>query len=87
VGQRVISIFKLVEFEPDRHLTLVIASKRSIAIFGEIAVSYVIFPKETGIIYAANPATLRTRSGEAAMLRKKESTASMSHSMVWKKWV
>jgi hypothetical protein len=47
VGQRVMSIFKLVEFESDRHLTLVMASRRSIAIFGEIAVSYVIVPRTT----------------------------------------
>jgi len=45
VGQRVMSIFKLVEFEQDRHLTLVMATSRAIAMFGEIAGSYVIFPQ------------------------------------------
>jgi hypothetical protein len=45
VGQRVMSIFRLVEFEVDRHLTIVLARKRSRAIFGEIAGSYVILPK------------------------------------------
>jgi len=44
VGQRVMTIFKLVEFEADRHLTIVMASPSAIATFGEIAVSYVILP-------------------------------------------
>jgi hypothetical protein len=44
VGQRVMTIFKLVEFEADRHLTLVMASPSAIATFGEIAVSYLILP-------------------------------------------
>jgi hypothetical protein len=47
VGQRVMTIFRLVEFEPDRHLTMVMASAQAIAIFGEIAVSYVILPQTT----------------------------------------
>ena len=33
VGQRVLTLFRLVEFEPDRHLTMVMASAQAIAIF------------------------------------------------------
>jgi len=44
VGQRVMAIFQLVEFEAERHLTLVLASPSAINLFGEIAVSYVILP-------------------------------------------
>lgn len=45
VGQRVMTIFRLVEFEQDRHLTLVLATRRSRATFGEIACSYLIQPQ------------------------------------------
>ncbi len=44
LGQRVMGIFKLVEFEQNRHLTIVTDDKLAIAIFGDIAASYVIFP-------------------------------------------
>jgi hypothetical protein len=44
-GQRVMGIFELVEFAPDRHLTLVLASPRARAIYGDIAVSYVARPE------------------------------------------
>ncbi|SRR5258708_44406 len=47
VGQRVASIFQLAEFEPDRHLTIVMASPRAITTFGEVAGSYVILPRTT----------------------------------------
>lgn len=40
-GQRVMTIFELVEFERDRHLTLLLRGRRS---FGELAVSYVVRP-------------------------------------------
>ena len=45
VGQPVLSIFRLAEFEPDRHLTIVMASPWAITTFGEIAGSYVIVPR------------------------------------------
>lgn len=45
IGQRVMTIFKLVDFEPDRHLTITLSSPQSIEIFGEIAASYVILPQ------------------------------------------
>ena len=44
VGQRVMGIFKLVEFEENRHLTIVMDDKQAIALFGNIAASYVVFP-------------------------------------------
>ncbi len=47
VGQRVMRIFQLAAFEPDRHLTIVIASPQALKIFGEIAGSYIILPRTT----------------------------------------
>ena len=46
VGQRVMTIFQLVDFEPNRHLTLRLRVARAKALFGEIACSYVILPQE-----------------------------------------
>jgi hypothetical protein len=43
-GQRVMEIFELVAYEPDRHLTLVLTTPRAKAIFGSIAGSYVVLP-------------------------------------------
>ncbi len=45
VGQSVMTIFQLVEFEPDRHVTLLLAREKARAVFGEIAGSYVILPQ------------------------------------------
>jgi hypothetical protein len=44
LGQRIMGIFKLVEFEQNRHLTIVMDDQRAIAMFGEIAASYVVLP-------------------------------------------
>ncbi len=44
IGQRVMGIFKLVEFEQNRHLTIVLDDKQAISIFGDIAASYVLVP-------------------------------------------
>jgi len=44
LGQRVMGIFRVVEFEQDRHLTIVMDDEQAILIFGEIAASYVILP-------------------------------------------
>jgi hypothetical protein len=44
IGQRVMGIFKLVEFEQNRHLTIVLDDKQAISIFGDIAASYVLIP-------------------------------------------
>ena len=43
-GQRVMDIFKLVEFENNQHLTIVMDSERAISMFGAIAASYFILP-------------------------------------------
>jgi hypothetical protein len=48
VGQRVCTIFQLVDFEPNRHLTLRLRAARAKAFFGEAAISYVIFPQDDG---------------------------------------
>lgn len=45
VGQRVMTIFQLVEFEVNRQLTLLLAAAPARAVFGEIAASYVIVPQ------------------------------------------
>jgi hypothetical protein len=45
IGQRVMTIFRLVDFEPNRHITLLLATARARAMFGEITVSYVIVPQ------------------------------------------
>jgi len=44
LGQRVMGIFKLVEFEQNRHFTIVLDDKQAISIFGDIAGSYVLVP-------------------------------------------
>lgn len=43
-GQRVMAIFRLVEFEADRHLTLVLVRARRL--LGDVAVSYVVVPDD-----------------------------------------
>jgi hypothetical protein len=43
VGQTVMTIFELVEFEMDRHLTLVL--RRGRAVFGDIACTYLVAPR------------------------------------------
>ncbi len=45
VGQSGMTIFRLVDFEQNRHLTLLLATQRARAVFGEIAGSYVILPQ------------------------------------------
>jgi hypothetical protein len=45
VGQRVMLIFQLAEFAPDRHLTLRLMAPRARAMFGEVAISYVVVPQ------------------------------------------
>ena len=43
-SQKVMTIFKLVDFEKDRHLTLVLDLPRAVSVFGRVAVSYVVSP-------------------------------------------
>lgn len=42
VGQRVMTIFRLVAFEKDRHLTMTLGDDRPSSLLGRLAVSYVI---------------------------------------------
>lgn len=44
VGQRVMTIFDLAEFERDRHLTLML--RRGSWVFGEVAVTYAVRPAD-----------------------------------------
>lgn len=44
LGQKVMTIFKLVDFERDGHLTVVLDLPRAVSVFGRIAISYVISP-------------------------------------------
>lgn len=61
VGQTFMTMFRLVDYEPDRHITLV--SHRFSRIFGEVAVTYLVLPEPPGCRlvvkllgrYAANP--------------------------------
>jgi hypothetical protein len=43
-GQKLMSIFELVGFERDGHLTVTVSDPRAISIFGHIALSYVVLP-------------------------------------------
>ena len=43
-GQRVMTIFELVDFEKDGHLTVVLDLPRAVSVFGRAVVSYVISP-------------------------------------------
>jgi hypothetical protein len=45
VGQRVMRIFRLVEFERDRHLTLIIDGT---GLFGDVAVTYAVVSRDDG---------------------------------------
>ncbi len=46
--QSVMTIFRLVDFQPGRHLTLRLRDAASRRIFGDIAVSYTVTPTTTG---------------------------------------
>ncbi len=43
-GQKVMTIFKLVDFERDGHLTVMLDLPRAVSVFGRIAMSYVVSP-------------------------------------------
>ena len=43
-GQKLMSIFELVDFERNGHLTVTMSDPRAISIFGRIALSYVVLP-------------------------------------------
>ncbi len=43
-GQRMMTIFRLVSYERDRHLTILMDSPKAVRRFGQVAVSYLILP-------------------------------------------
>lgn len=78
-GQRVMTIFELVEFERDRHLTLIL--KRSRGVFGDIAVTYAVTSSGAGSRIVVKMAVKRPRgvmrvlapllpAGDLVMMRK-----------------
>ena len=66
-GQRFMTIFQLVDFEPDRHITLTLASRSSLALFGPIAVSYVV--RDDGEGRTRLVVKLRVKSGRGIVGR------------------
>ena len=47
-GQRVMTIFRLVDFQYDHHLTLLLRQPRAKRLLGDVAVSYVVAPSAPG---------------------------------------
>jgi hypothetical protein len=47
-GQVFMTIFTLADFEDDRHITLRLTQRGAVALFGEIAASYVVLPATEG---------------------------------------
>ncbi|MEO8706043.1 MAG: SRPBCC family protein [Kofleriaceae bacterium] len=78
-GQRVMTIFRLVEFEPDHHLTVVLDRAR--AVFGDLAVTYRVTPDPAGSRLVVKMSVRRPRgvmrvvgsllpAGDLVMMRK-----------------
>ena len=81
VGQRVMTAFRLAAFEPDRHITAVLAWRTSL--FGHVAVTYLIVPEAEGrcrlvvkvaVAYPRTPIGVAMRgllpAGDLVMMRK-----------------
>jgi hypothetical protein len=81
IGQRIMTFFELVEFVPDRHIT--VAVNRLNVLFGELATTYLIVPEtdercrlvvKLAIAYPRTPMGLAMRrllpAGDAVMMRK-----------------
>jgi hypothetical protein len=47
IGQRVMGVFRLVDFEPGRHLTIVLDSPAAAAYLGDVAITYTVSPSES----------------------------------------
>ena len=81
VGQRVMSVFELVEFEHDHHLTMVLSRQRSKRMFGDIALSYVVLPGRVVVkLRIRQPSRLRAHTlawGDLIMMRKQLKTLKM----------
>ena len=45
IGQRAMTFFELVDFERDRHVTAVLRAPGAQAVFGDLAVSYMVVPR------------------------------------------
>lgn len=68
IGQDVMTIFTLVDFKQDEHLTIRLKPARNVqSLFGDIAVSYLIVPKSKGTcrllvkLVVSKPRTVRGR--------------------------
>ena len=74
VGQRFMTIFTLVAFEPDRSLTLLMTARRARRLFGDVAVTYDVTPRGEGSrLLAVLRISRRSRAlvyGDAVMMRK-----------------
>lgn len=79
LGQSVMTIFRLVDFEPGRHLTLRLGNAGSRRLYGDIAVSYTVTPTATGsrlvvkMVIPAAVGAVRRRLlawGDLVMMRK-----------------
>ncbi|HEX6311354.1 MAG TPA: hypothetical protein VF152_06975 [Acidimicrobiia bacterium] len=66
VGERVATIFRLVDFEPDRHLTMLL---RNSPVFGDVAVTYLVAPALEGTARARLIVKLLVRYPGPAFLR------------------
>jgi hypothetical protein len=63
-------LFQLIDFEPNRHLTLRLDTPRGKALFGEVVISYAILPKEERSCRLVAKALVRYPSGRTgAVLR------------------
>ncbi|MFF2023057.1 hypothetical protein ACFVW2_14825 [Streptomyces sp. NPDC058171] len=49
VGQRVMTIFRLVDYEPDRHLTVLLDKERALKLFGGFALTYQVTEESPGV--------------------------------------
>jgi hypothetical protein len=87
VGQRMMTVFRLVAFEPDRHITAVLHRPRPL--FAELAVTYLIVPEtadrcrlvaKVAVAYPRGPIGATTRAvlpiGDLVMMRKQLLTLS-----------
>ena len=81
VGQRIMTVFRLAAFEPDRHITAVLG--RPGALFGDLAVTYLIVPEaeercrlvvKIAVAYPRTPIGAAMRAllpaGDLVMMRK-----------------
>jgi Polyketide cyclase / dehydrase and lipid transport len=68
VGQTVCRIFRLAEFEPDRHITLVMHDRGARRAFGDVVLTYRVTPAVGGSRLLAKLLVRRPRAGLARLL-------------------